>query len=45
MAGLLSHESRRSGLPLREDPVIAGWQLAHQPRHPGHPASDALTVR
>jgi hypothetical protein len=45
MAGVVGHVSSLSGVPLREDPVVLGWQLAEGPQHPGHPSSDALMVR
>jgi hypothetical protein len=44
LAGIVGHTSSLSGVPLREDPIIAGWQLAEAPAHPGHPSSDALLV-
>lgn len=44
-AALVSHTSSISGLPLRHDPVIAGWQLADGLAHPGYPASEPLLVR
>ncbi|WIA35064.1 hypothetical protein OEZ86_003552 [Tetradesmus obliquus] len=42
MAGITGHTSSLSGVPLREDPVVAGWQLAEAPQHPGHPYSEPL---
>jgi hypothetical protein len=45
LAGIAGHTSSLSGVPLREDPVVAGWQLAEAPAHPGHPGSEALMVR
>ncbi|WIA14869.1 hypothetical protein OEZ85_001587 [Tetradesmus obliquus] len=42
MAGIIGHSSSLSGVPLREDPVVAGWQLAEAPQHPGHPYSEPL---
>jgi hypothetical protein len=44
LAALISHESVITGLPLREDPVVLGWQLAEGLHHPGQIASDALLV-
>jgi hypothetical protein len=44
LAGVVGHTSSLSGVPLREDPVIAGWQLAEAPAHPGHPSSEELLV-
>uniref|UniRef100_A0A383V8Z8 mannan endo-1,4-beta-mannosidase n=1 Tax=Tetradesmus obliquus TaxID=3088 RepID=A0A383V8Z8_TETOB len=41
-AGIIGHTSSLSGVPLREDPVVAGWQLAEAPQHPGHPYSEPL---
>ncbi len=45
VAALLAHPSSTSGLPLRHDPLIAGWQLAEAPAHPGHKGSQQLLVR
>eukprot|EP00879_Flechtneria_rotunda_P009239 GHRR01009672.1.p1 GENE.GHRR01009672.1~~GHRR01009672.1.p1 ORF type:complete len:721 (+),score=226.02 GHRR01009672.1:221-2383(+) len=42
LAGLLSHTSSYSGIPLREEPIIAAWQLAETPSHPGHVSSEPL---
>ncbi|KAF6262270.1 glycoside hydrolase superfamily [Scenedesmus sp. NREL 46B-D3] len=42
VAGIVGHTSSLTGVPLRQDPVVAGWQLAEAPAHPGHPSSEPL---
>lgn len=44
IAGMLAHRSSLTGVPLRQDPVIAGWQLAEGATHPGIPSSEPLLV-
>lgn len=42
VAAMLGHVSSLSGLPLREDPAVLGWQLTEDASHPGTPSSQTL---
>ena len=45
IGALVLHKNAGSGLYLRDDPTILGWELANNPVCPGDDSGDVLQVR